>query len=397
MIRIKSFRDEDLKNKIVLLRTDYNVPTNDKVVVDTTRIDESIPTIDALLKMGAKIIIITHRGRPKGKIDISLSMEPIARELEKRIKKDVKFINRLDEDITNYREEVFLFENIRFFPEEELNDNKFAKELSGMGHVYVNDAFSASHRKHASLSGIPKFLPSFFGLCMEKEILALDDAFSHPISPVVAIIGGSKISTKIQLLDSLIRNVDKIIIGGAMANTFLKATSSNIGASLFEKSCVSIAIDIINKAKMNNVKLVLPVDARVAKKLGDSPNAKNKMLDEIEIDDMILDLGIESSKIILEEISDANTVIWNGPLGAIEYKPFDQSTVVVAKELALRCKDTNSKVVIGGGDTIYGINIAGTYEDYTHVSTGGGAFLQWLEGMDLPAVKAILNSINGMQ
>ena len=180
-----------------------------------------------------------------------------------------------------------------------------------------------------------------------------------------------------------------------MANTFLKATSSNIGASLFEKSCVSIAIDIINKAKMNNVKLVLPVDARVAKKLGDSPNAKNKMLDEIEIDDMILDLGIESSKIILEEISDANTVIWNGPLGAIEYKPFDQSTVSVAKELALRCKDTNSKVVIGGGDTIYGINIAGTYEDYTHVSTGGGAFLQWLEGMDLPAVKAILNSING--
>ena len=182
-----------------------------------------------------------------------------------------------------------------------------------------------------------------------------------------------------------------------MANTFLKATSSNIGASLFEKSCVSIAIDIINKAKMNNVKLVLPVDARVAKKLGDSPNAKNKMLDEIEIDDMILDLGIESSKIILEEISDANTVIWNGPLGAIEYKPFDQSTVAVAKELALRCKDTNSKVVIGGGDTIYGINIAGTYEDYTHVSTGGGAFLQWLEGMDLPAVKAILNSNNGMQ
>ena len=193
---------------------------------------------------------------------------------------------------------------------------------------------------------------------MEKEILALDDAFSHPISPVVAIIGGSKISTKIQLLDSLIRNVDKIIIGGAMANTFLKATSSNIGASLFEKSCVSIAIDIINKAKMNNVKLVLPVDARVAKKLGDSPNAKNKMLDEIEIDDMILDLGVESSRIIMDEISDANTVIWNGPLGAIEYKPFDQSTVAVAKELALRCKDKNSKVVVGGGDTIYGINIA---------------------------------------
>ncbi len=170
-MQIKSFQDENLKNKIVLLRTDYNVPTNDKVVVDTTRIDESIPTINALLKMGAKIIIITHRGRPKGKIDISLSMEPIARELEKKINRNVKFINRLDEDIARHEEEIFLFENIRFFPQEELNDNRFAQELSKMGQVYVNDAFAASHRKHASLSGLPKFLPSFFGLCMEKEIL----------------------------------------------------------------------------------------------------------------------------------------------------------------------------------------------------------------------------------
>jgi phosphoglycerate kinase len=390
-MQIKSFRDEDLKNKIVLLRTDYNVPTTDKVVVDTTRIDESIPTIEALLKMGAKIIIITHRGRPKGKIDISLSMEPIARELEKKINKNVRFINKIDEDIAKHQEEVFLFENIRFFPQEELNDNRFAEELSRMGQIYINDAFAASHRKHASLSGLPKFLPSFFGLCMEKEILALDNIFSCPISPVVAIIGGSKISTKIQLLESLIRSVDKVIIGGAMANTFLKATSNNIGSSLFETSCIDIASNIMNLAKKENVKLVLPVDAKVSKKLGDFPNAKNKILDEIEIDDMILDLGVESSKIILDEISDANTVIWNGPLGAIEYKPFEQSTVAVAKELALRCKDRNSKVIVGGGDTIYGINIAGTYEDYTHVSTGGGAFLQWLEGKDLPAVKAILN------
>jgi phosphoglycerate kinase len=390
-MQIKSFRDEDLKNKIVLLRTDYNVPTTDKVVVDTTRIDESIPTIEALLKMGAKIIIITHRGRPKGKIDISLSMEPIARELEKKINKNVRFINKIDEDIAKHQEEVFLFENIRFFPQEELNDNRFAEELSRMGQIYINDAFAASHRKHASLSGLPKFLPSFFGLCMEKEILALDNIFSCPISPVVAIIGGSKISTKIQLLESLIRSVDKVIIGGAMANTFLKATSNNIGSSLFETSCIDIASNIMNLAKKENVKLVLPVDAKVSKKLGDFPNAKNKILDEIEIYDMILDLGVESSKIILDEISDANTVIWNGPLGAIEYKPFEQSTVAVAKELALRCKDRNSKVIVGGGDTIYGINIAGTYEDYTHVSTGGGAFLQWLEGKDLPAVKAILN------
>ncbi len=391
MIKMKSFREENLKNKIVLLRTDYNVPTNDKVVVDATRIDESIPTIDALLKMGAKIIIITHRGRPKGKIDISLSMEPIARELEKKIKRSVKFINKINEDIAKYEEEVFLFENIRFFPQEEQNDDEFAKELSKMGHIYINDAFSASHREHASMSGIPKFLPSFFGLCMEKEILALDDSFSSPISPVVAIIGGSKISTKILLLKSLIENVDKIIIGGAMANTFLKANSINIGSSLYEESCLEIAKDIITTAKKKNVKLIFPVDARVSKKLGDFPNAKNKTLDQIEIDDMILDLGIESSKIILEEISDAKTVIWNGPLGAIEYKPFDQSTIDIAKELALRCKTRNSKVVVGGGDTIYGINIAGTYEDYTHVSTGGGAFLQWLEGKDLPAVKAVLN------
>ncbi len=390
-MRIKSFRDEDLQNKIVLLRTDYNVPTNDKVVVDTTRIDESIPTIDALLKMGAKIIIITHRGRPKGKIDISLSMEPIARELEKKLKRNVRFINKIDEDIGKHQEEVFLFENIRFFPQEELNDNRFAEELSRMGEVYVNDAFSASHREHASLSGLPKFLPSFFGLCMEKEILALDNVFSRPVSPVVAIIGGSKISTKIQLLESLIRSVDKVIIGGAMANTFLKATANNIGASLYETSCIDIASGIVNLAKSKNVKLVLPVDAKVSKKLGDFPTAKNKILDEIEIDDMILDLGIESSRIILDEISDAKTVIWNGPLGAIEYKPFDQSTVSVAKELALRCKDKNSTVIVGGGDTIYGINIAGTYDDYTHVSTGGGAFLQWLEGKDLPAVEAILN------
>ena len=276
-MQIKSFQDENLKNKIVLLRTDYNVPTNDKVVVDTTRIDESIPTINALLKMGAKIIIITHRGRPKGQIDISLSMEPIARELEKKINRNVKFINRLDEDITRHEEEIFLFENIRFFPQEELNDNRFAEELSKMGQVYVNDAFAASHRKHASLSGLPKFLPSFFGLCMEKEILALDDVFSYPTNPVVAIIGGSKVSTKIQLLESLIRNVDKIIIGGAMANTFLRATSNNIGSSLYEASCIDIANGIINSAKKENVKLVLPIDAKVSKKLGDYPGAKNKI------------------------------------------------------------------------------------------------------------------------
>ena len=389
---VKSFQNENLKNKIALLRTDYNVPTNGKLILDSTRIDESIPTIKALLEKEAKIIILTHRGRPKGKIDISLSMEPVARELEKKIMLPIRLINKLDEDIRVYDEKIFLFENLRFYPNEEENDQDFAHKLSKLGDIYINDAFAASHRAHASLSGIPKFIPSYFGICMTKEILALNTIFENPNRPVVALIGGSKVSSKIQLLKNLILKVDSIIIGGAMANTFLKVRGIAIGASLFEESCLQIANEILDLAEQNNVNLIFPKDAKVSKTLQDDPSAMNKSLDQIEQDDMILDLGIESSKMIGGLLADAKTVIWNGPLGAIEFKPFEEATVYVAERLAKMCVENNTSVVVGGGDTIYGINIANTYSSYTHVSTGGGAFLEWLEGKDLPGVRAVIEN-----
>lgn len=392
---VKSFKNENLKNKVALLRTDYNVPTNGRVILDTTRIDESIPTIKALLDKEAKIIILTHRGRPKGKIDISLSMEPVALELEKIVKTPVRLINNLDEDVRNYDEKIFLFENLRFYPNEEANDQDFAHKLSKLGDVYINDAFAASHRAHASLSSIPKFIPSYFGTCMTKEIEALQAIFENPNRPVMAVIGGSKVSTKIQLLKNLILKVDSIIIGGAMANTFLKVRGNSIGASLYEESCLQIANEILNLAEQNNVNLIFPTDAKVSKTLQDDPNAINKNLDQIDPDDMILDLGIESSKIIGDLLADAKTVIWNGPLGAIEFKPFEEATVYVAKILAKMCLENNTSVVVGGGDTIYGINIADTYNSYTHVSTGGGAFLEWLEGKELPGVRAVIDNKEG--
>ena len=383
--------DQDLNNKVVLLRTDFNVPTQNNKIVDFTRINESIPTIKALIEKKATILIVTHRGRPNGKIDTKLSMAPIAIEVEKILKKPIEFIDKIGQKVKNNPKKIFMLENIRFHEEEEKNELNFAKELSKMADIYINDAFSVSHRAHSSLCGIPKFLPSYFGLCMSKEIESLQNSLSTPKKPLLAIIGGSKILTKIDILKNLNKKVDTMIIGGAMANTFLLAQGISIGASLFESQCIDIAQDIINDAKEKNVNLIIPVDGKVAKSLSMNAVAKNKNIEDIEPDDMILDLGAESIKIILGELKKAETVIWNGPLGAIEYKPFDQATITVAKELARNCKQKNIKVVAGGGDTIYGINLSKCVKDFTHVSTAGGAFLEWLEGKTLPGVSAILD------
>ena len=383
--------DQDLNNKVVLLRTDFNVPTQNNKIVDFTRINESIPTIKALIEKKATILIITHRGRPNGKIDTKLSMAPIAIEVEKILKKPIEFIDKIGQKVKNNPKKIFMLENIRFHEEEEENELNFAKELSKMADIYINDAFSVSHRAHSSLCGIPKFLPSYFGLCMSKEIESLQNSLNTPKKPLLAIIGGSKILTKIDILKNLNKKVDTMIIGGAMANTFLLAKGISIGSSLFESQCIDIAQDIINDAKEKNVNLIIPVDGKVAKSLSMNAFAKNKNIEDIEPDDMILDLGAESIKIIIGELKKAETVIWNGPLGAIEYKPFDQATITIAKELARNCKQKNIKVVAGGGDTIYGINLSKCVKDFTHVSTAGGAFLEWLEGKTLPGVSAILD------
>lgn len=391
MAKIRSFMDENLKNKVVLLRTDFNVPTKGNKITDFTRINESIPTIKALIEKQATIIILTHRGRPNGKIDMKLSMVPVAKEVENIIQKPIEFIDNIGEKIDNNPEKIFMLENIRFDGREEKNEMSFAEELSKMADIFINDAFSVSHRSHASLCGIPRFLPSYFGLCMSKEIKALQNSLNKPKEPFIGIIGGSKISTKISVLKNLINKVNIMVIGGAMANTFLRAKDINVGSSLYESDSLDIAKDIMKNAKEKNVKLILPVDGKVSKSFSKSELSKNKNLDEIEPDDMILDLGIESIKIILSELEIAKTVIWNGPLGAIEYPPFDQSTITVAKELARNCRIKNIKAVAGGGDTVYGINLANCIEDFTHVSTAGGAFLEWLEGKTLPGVSAILN------
>tara|TARA_Y100000590_G_scaffold470658_1_gene667499 strand:- start:20167 stop:21345 length:1179 start_codon:yes stop_codon:yes gene_type:complete len=392
MTKIQDFTNEDLEDKVVLLRTDFNVPTKNNKITDHTRITESIPTIKALIKKKATILIITHRGRPNGQVDKKLSMLPVAEAVSKIIKKPIKLINQIGQKLNPDPTNIYMLENIRFFSEEEENQNNFSKILSNMGDIYINDAFSVSHRLHASICGIPKYIPSFVGLSMAKEINALNDTLDSPKKPLLAIVGGSKVSTKISIIENLLYNVNTLVIGGAMANTFLHAIDKNIGKSLFEKKGLDIAINIIKKAKEKNVKIILPIDAKVAERIEPNVTVKNKVINHIQEQDMILDLGIESTNIILKEISNVKTVIWNGPLGAIEHRPFDQSTIEIAKFIAQRCKKEEINAIAGGGDTVHGINLANSCRDFTHVSTAGGAFLEWLEGKKLPGVVALENN-----
>ena len=385
----------NLAGKRVLLRVDLNVPVKDGAVTDTTRIERVSATIQALSDQGAKVALLAHFERPKGKRVPEMSLKPIARAVADVIGRPVAFA---DDCIGPQAEAavaklgnggIVLLENTRFHKGEEENDPAFAKELAKVGEVFVNDAFSAAHRAHASTEGLAHLLPAYAGLAMQEELEALDKALGNPERPVIAIVGGAKISTKLELLGNLIRKVDALIIGGGMANTFLAAKGIQIGKSLNEPDLEPTAKQIMQDAAGTGCAIVLPTDVVVASAFAENVPNKTVAAENVPADMMILDVGQKSVASINGWIDKAKTLVWNGPLGAFEKEPFARGTVATAKHAAERTKAKKLLSVAGGGDTVAALNQAGAADDFTYVSAAGGAFLEWLEGKSLPGVEAL--------
>lgn len=385
----------DVKDKRVLVRLDLNVPVQDGVVTDASRIERAMPTIRELMTKGAKVILLSHFDRPKGKVVPSMSLRLVLSALEKTVGKPVAFAGdtvgpEAKKVIAAMKAgDVALLENTRFHKEEEANDGVFAAEIAKLGDIYVNDAFSAAHRAHATTEGIAHRTSSYVGRAMQAELDALGKALVTPARPLVAIIGGAKISTKLDLLENLSSKVDRLVIGGGMANTFLAAQGVKIGKSLCEHDLLDTARKIMDGATKKSCEIILPVDAVVAKEFKANAAAKTLSLDNIPDDGMILDIGSESIAEISRALADAKTVVWNGPLGAFELTPFDVGTVTIARQVAMLTEAKKLTSVAGGGDTLAALNAAGVSDKFTYVSTAGGAFLEWLEGKDLPGVKAL--------
>ena len=384
---------ENLDNKKVLLRLDLNVPFKNGVIKDQTRINKILPIIEFLLKKNSKIIVISHVGRPKGKVNKDLSMKPICENLEKKINKKIKII---DEDIFKLKKEdlfrdpkyqIIFLENIRFYKEEEANDTNFSKNLAGLADLFVNDAFSCSHRTHASICKITEFLPSFAGLQLETEINALKKVTKENKKPITCIIGGSKISTKIGIIKNLIPKFDNIIIVGGMANNILSHKGNSIGKSIKEKGCEMIIDEIFEASNNHSCKIIYPEDVLVGKNINDK--SKIKELDNIEDNDLILDIGPKTINKIKNVIKISKTVLWNGPAGYFENPNFANGSYEIAKAIVKNNKDKSMYSVAGGGDTIALINQINAIKDFNFVSTAGGAFLEYLEGKELPGIKAL--------
>ena len=393
----KTFRtldDVDVKGKRVLLRVDLNVPMENGRVTDDTRLERVAPTITEISSKGGKVILLAHFGRPKGR-DPKESLKPVAAELSKVLGKPVGFADdcigeAAQKAVAAMKDgDILCLENTRFHKEEEKNDPAFAAELAKLGDIWVNDAFSAAHRAHASTEGLGHKLPAYAGRTMQAELDALAKALEHPTKPVIAIIGGAKVSTKIDLLENLVRKVDALVIGGGMANTFLHAQGVGIGKSLAEKDLAATALRIIEKAKAANCAIILPVDAVVAFKFEANAPSQAYGLDAIPPDGMILDVGPQSTARIHAAIDDAATLVWNGPLGAFECRRSTSGTMVAARHAAERTKAKNLISVAGGGDTVAALNQAGVAQDFSYVSTAGGAFLEWMEGKPLPGVEVL--------
>ncbi|MBD1134977.1 phosphoglycerate kinase [Pelagibacterales bacterium SAG-MED47] len=391
---MKNIKDyKNLNQKIVLLRLDLNVPLKDGIITDETRINKIIPVINFLIKNKSKILIISHVGRPKGEIDKILSLKPICENLEKKIKQKIKLIY---DDIFKLKKEdlfktsdyqIVSLENIRFHIEEEKNDTSFAKHLASLADLYVNDAFSCSHRAHTSVSKITEFLPSFAGLQLETEINALKKVTTEIKKPITCIIGGSKISTKIGIIKNLIPKFDNIIIVGGMANNIISYKGNLIGKSIKEENCEIIIKQIFETSKNYSCSITFPEDVLVGKSMNDKSQVKE--LDEIKDDDLILDIGPKTIKKIKNIIENSETVLWNGPAGYFENPNFANGSYEIAKAIIKKNKDKSIYSVVGGGDTIALINQIKAIKDFNFVSTAGGAFLEYLEGKDLPGIKAL--------
>jgi phosphoglycerate kinase len=395
MTRFRTLDDLDPKGKRVLLRADLNVPVSNGKVTDATRIDRLVPTIRELANHGARVVVMSHFGRPKDH-EPGLSLRPIAPALAAALgSRDVAFADDCvgppaERIVRGLRDgEIALLENLRFHKGEEKNDPVFAKALAALGDVYVDDAFSAAHRAHASTEGVAHLLPAYAGRLMQAELVALDRALDNPAKPVAAIVGGAKVSTKLDLLNNLVAKVQLLIIGGAMANTLLLAAGRSVGKSLVERDMIETARGLGTKAKAAGCELLLPVDAVVATDLKPDIAAETVAIDRVPPDRMILDIGPRSVALILEKLAGCRTLVWNGPVGAFETKPFDQATVAIARQIAALTRAHRLVSVAGGGDTMAALHQAGVIDQLTYVSAAGGAFLEWLEGKTLPGVKAL--------
>ena len=395
MAEFHTLDDIDVRGKRVLLRADLNVPVKDGKVTDATRIERLAPTIRELAEKGARVVVMSHFGRPENGPDPKLSLKPLVEPLAKAIGRPVAFaedcigakaqsvVDRLKDG------EVALLENTRFHPEEEKNDPAFVKSLAALGDLYVNDAFSAAHRAHASTEGVAHLLPAAAGRLMQQELEALHAALGAPKRPVAAIVAGAKVSTKLQLLDFMLKKVQVLVIGGAMANTLLLAQGKKVGRSLVEKNMLDAAQKILAEARVAACELMLPVDAVVAPELKVGVATQTVAIDRVPDDQMILDIGPQSVAAIAARLEQCPTLVWNGPVGAFETKPFDAGTVALAQRVAALTRAGKMLSVAGGGDTVAALHEAGAVDQLSYVSTAGGAFLEWLEGRELPGVAAL--------
>ena len=394
----KSILNIDTRNKRLLIRADLNVPINNNKISDETRIKRFCSGVSKLLKKNAKIIIITHLGRPNGKEDLSLSNRILLKPLKKYLNKEIIFSSNpistsaIESSKRLKNNQILLCENIRYHPEEVEDDPIFAEKLSSLGDIYVNDAFSCCHRAHSSTHSITKFLPSYFGPMLCEEISALNRTLENPSKPSLAVIGGSKVSTKISVLKNLVSKLDSIIIGGGMANTFLFAKGAPMGNSLYEPDLKDTANEILTFSKQNNCNILLPVDIITANKLEKNIKTNTSNYDECPSNQMILDVGQKSIELFKQAINSSKTILWNGPLGAFEIKPFDNSTNLLAKFTGQNTLLEKCISVAGGGDTVSALNSVKVTQQFSYVSSAGGAFLEWLEGKKLPGIEAIKSS-----
>ncbi|HKL68345.1 phosphoglycerate kinase [Salibaculum sp.] len=388
-MRWKTLDDMDLDGKTVLTRVDINVPVEGGRVTDATRIERIKPTVDDILAKGGKPVLMAHFGRPKGQPDPEMSLRHVQPALQDVLGRDVTFIERADRGTIDATAGVILLENTRFSPQETDNDPEMAQFLAGLGDVYCNDAFSAAHRAHASTEGVAHLLPNCAGRLMAQELGALEKALGHPDRPVVAVVGGAKVSTKLDLLGNLIGRVDTLVIGGGMANTFLAARGIDVGKSLCEHDLAETAREIMTRAEAGGCTILLPSDVVVAREFKAGAAHEVVAAEACPADAMILDAGPEAVRAVIAALEQAKTLVWNGPLGAFEISPFDTATNAAAARAAELSRAGKLVSVAGGGDTVAALNKAGAAGDFSYISTAGGAFLEWMEGKTLPGVAAL--------
>jgi len=391
----QTLNDMDVAGKRVFVRVDFNVPFQDGRISDATRLERALPTIRELSEKRAKVILLSHFGRPKGEVNLAMSLAPVAPVLGGLLGKLVTFApdcigEVAKEAISKLNDgDILLLENTRFHAGEEKNDLEFSKALAANGDIYINDAFSAAHRAHGSTEGIAHILPSGVGRAMERELDYLASALANPVRPLMAVVGGAKVSTKIELLLNLIAKTQFLVVGGGMANTFLFAKGISVGKSLCEPDLADTAREIMGQASENGCEIILPTDGVVATEFRANAPHRVVSIEDIPDDQMVLDLGPDSVDLIASKMEVCRTIVWNGPLGAFEITPFDTATVEAARFAARCIKSDGLVVVAGGGDTVAALNHAKVADDFTYISTAGGAFLEWLEGKDLPGVKAL--------